>query len=70
MKILVEWLSDEYDCDICGPSWAGGAIVKFEDGKTIEMILVARCCGSTNYEEVDVYKAIFDYLGHEFEVVY
>jgi hypothetical protein len=65
MKIEIEWLVDEHDCETCGSNWAQGAKVGFEDGTAIEMIPNAYCCGTEHYDNDEVYKAIIKKLGHE-----
>lgn len=65
MKIEIEWLSDESDCDTCGTNWATGAIVKFEDRAPLEMFPVATCFGESSWDENEVYKKILEHLGHK-----
>lgn len=65
MKIWVEFISDSSDCDTCGSNWAQGAVVKFEDGRQLDMSPMAACYGGTHYDDVSVYQAILEELGHE-----
>ena len=68
MRIEIEWLSDDYDCDTCGGSWAEGAIVKFDGEVVIEMIPSAHCYDVETYNETEVFKAILEKLGHTLDV--
>jgi hypothetical protein len=68
MDIQIEWLSDDYHCETCGPSYAEGAIVTISDNgvlvHTIDMSPSAHCYDSIHYENDAVYNAILNYLGH------
>jgi hypothetical protein len=69
MKIEIEWLSDISDCDQAGCSggYSTGAIVKF-DGKTkIKLIPQASCFGGESWTEEEIYREIFERLGHTLE---
>jgi hypothetical protein len=67
MKIKIEWLSDDYDCEQCGGAWASGAKVTFEDGSSFELTPVASCFGGEDYTADDVFIAILKHLGHDVE---
>lgn len=64
MNIEIEWLSDDFDCDTCGGSWAEGAIVRFDGEVVIDMTPVAHCYGGDSYSQDMVYTAILEKLGH------
>jgi hypothetical protein len=65
MKIGIEYLSDTYDCDDCGTSWADGYRV-YKDGELwFEMTPLAHCFGGTNFEYKDLFEEIMLRLGHE-----
>ena len=64
MNIVVRLLSDTYDCETCGPSYADGAKVEFDDGTTLELSPTAHCFGGDNYSETAIYTAILKHLGH------
>ena len=65
MKIEIEWLEDEHDCDTCGWAYATGAKVKFHGDEVITMEPVAHCFGGSDYSPDTVYLAIIEKLGHE-----
>lgn len=65
MKISIEWLSDEYDCEDCGTSWEEGAIVTFEDGRVLDLSPSAHCYDGVGYTESEVYHRILESLGHD-----
>jgi hypothetical protein len=72
MKIKIEWISDEHECERCS-AYAEGVFVKFEDGREIDMTPQAYCCYDPNYESVrydlgQVYHAILKELGHDIEL--
>ena len=67
MKIEIEWLSDSYDCDDCGMSWAEGAIVFFNGVKVLDLTPSAHCYDGINYERDEVYRQILAELGHTVE---
>ncbi len=69
MKIEIERLSDSSDCDQAGCSggYSTGAIVKFDDEVVIELIPVAACFGGDSWDEEEVYRQIFEKLGHKLE---
>lgn len=64
MKINIEWITAEHECDTCGSSYAEGAIITFENGHKIELIPNAWCFNSTSYGGAEVYEAILAHLGH------
>lgn len=65
MKITIEWMSDTHECDTCGHSWANGAIVQFDDGRELDFSPAAHCYDSVHYESDDIFRKIFEELGHE-----
>ena len=65
MKIEIEWISDDTDCETCGSSYAEGAVVKFDDEVVIDMTPCAACYDSTSYTSEEVYAAVLEKLGHE-----
>lgn len=67
MKIKIDWITDEYECETCGWSLACGAIVTFEDGSVIDMKPNARCVDCVDYSPDEVYTAILKKFGHEIE---
>lgn len=65
MKIEIQWLSDEHECEQCGYDYASGAIVDFEDGTSLSLIPIAHCYAGRNWGEADVYHEVLKHLGHE-----
>lgn len=65
--IRIEWLSDTWDCETCGMSFAEGARV-YVDGKlSLDLPPSAHCFGGNNYEQSEVFERILKSLGHEIE---
>lgn len=69
-KIKIEWLSDSYDCDTCGTSYATGARVYRNDKLILNLLPTAHCYGGSDYSEEDVYKAIMESLNYSIEEEY
>jgi hypothetical protein len=67
VKIKIDWITDEYECETCGWNIACGAIVTFENGDKIDMTPTAGCVDPVDYGGDEVYEAIFKKLGHEIE---
>ncbi|HET8689280.1 MAG TPA: hypothetical protein VFM18_21930 [Methanosarcina sp.] len=65
MKINIEWMYDDHDCDTCGSSFAEGALVTFEDGRVLELFPYANCYNSISFDKDEVYSRIIEELGHE-----
>lgn len=65
MQIEIEWSNDEYCCDDCGPTWATGAVVRFDGEVVINQPALAHCYGGSNISEEDTYKLIIEKLGHQ-----
>ena len=55
-KYKVESVSDEYDCDTCGPSWATGYVLKElgTDLILIDLEPIAHCFGGQDFEIGDM----------------
>lgn len=69
IKIKIQWLSDEHDCDTCGGSYAEGAKITFEDGE-LKFAPSAHCFGGKSWSESEIYKLILQDLGHVIEEIY
>lgn len=67
MKIRIEELSDSYDCETCGPSFAGGARVYIDGELKIDLTPSAHCFGGADYRDRDIMHAVLEHLGHEVE---
>lgn len=63
--IHIEWTSDEYDCDTCGPSYADGAIVTLDGVEILGLDPVAHCYGGAHYERSEVFAEILTKLGYK-----
>lgn len=68
MQIKIEWLQDEYDCEICDWTLSCGARVYFDGELVIDMTPVASCTKSVNYTDADVWTAILEKLGCRVEI--
>lgn len=66
MKIYIEWILDERECEACGWSIAQGARVHIDDNLAIELIPAASCTDEIHYSDSDVFSEILKHLGHEF----
>ena len=64
MNIEIEWLSDEYNCEECGGSYAEGASVTLEGKPFLLLAPVAHCFNGTSWNEEEVFKAILEKLGY------
>lgn len=72
MKIRIEDMYDEYDCETCGYSVAYGGRIFFDEELKFELIPVAHCYDSvTIMDPVNEFwaKKVLELLGHELEVV-
>lgn len=59
----IEWLSDTHNCEVCGPSFSEGAIVRLNNAVILEMIPQASCYSSETYDVTEVYDSVFDLMG-------
>jgi hypothetical protein len=59
----IEWLSDDYQCDMCGSSHAEGAIVRLNNRVILELMPRAYCYSSETYDEMEVYDQIMNIFG-------
>lgn len=69
-KLKIGFLSDDYDCDECGASYAEGARVYLDNKLILERLPVAHCFGGSHWDTADIYKEILGHLGYEVEEVY
>lgn len=65
-KIEIEWLHDNSDCDVCGVSWAQGAVVFIDGEEFLRLEPSAHCTSCDDWTEEEVYKAVLEKLGYEF----
>jgi len=64
-EIKIKWLSDTYDCDTCGTSWAEGAEITMPDGTISILPAIAHCYDGESYDSTYVYEAILYKLGYK-----
>lgn len=69
MKIRIETLTDDHDCETCGWSYAEGARVYFDEKPVLDLEPHAHCYDGDNYSDTEIYKRILEVLGHEVELV-
>ncbi len=67
-KITIEWLSDVHDCETCGASYAGGAVVRVDGEVVIDLKPHAACFDGNDWSEEEIYRRIFAHFGHELDV--
>ena len=67
MKIRVERVSDTHECEVCGDTWAEGAVVYIDDQVTLDLVPSAHCYDGTNYDDSEILIKILEYLGHTVE---
>lgn len=65
MKIRIERLMDEHNCDDCGYSYAEGATIFIDDEFAFELTPFAHCFNDESYDDSKIFKAILEYFGHE-----
>lgn len=68
MKIEIEFLEDETDCDLCGPTYCTGFLVYFDGELRLDLKPVASCTDARTYSVEETTELILQELGHE--VVY
>jgi hypothetical protein len=54
MKIKIETLTDVYDCETCGPTFAQGGVVYIDDKEVIRREPDAYCYESQNFSASDL----------------
>lgn len=62
--IHIVWLSDESDCETCGPSYSEGARVFIDGVCVVDLPPIAHCYDGNSYTEKDVYGELLEYLGY------
>ena len=66
-EITIRQISDEYECETCGPSFAEGFIITVGE-KEILLEPDAHCYDSVSYDYDDVLKAVAESLGHTVKI--
>ena len=65
MKLEIETLTDECECEICGYHWAEGAIVKLDGNVFLEAIPSADCCGCSSWSSSGILVMVLHKLGYK-----
>lgn len=66
MHIKIEWMEDAHDCEICGPSYASGAIVRLGD-TNVMFTPAASCLGGESWTPEEIFRFILEHLGYTIE---
>ena len=66
-KVTIEWSYDNHDCETCGWSASQGAKAWVNGECVFDQVAIAHCFGSTNVSQDEVYQAILNHLGYDFE---
>ena len=69
MRIKIEWLSDDCDCETCGSSWAEGAIVYMDGQEILTLEPHAACFDGSSWTQAEVYSEILKGLGYTVEEI-
>lgn len=67
-RIHIQWLSDDWDCETCGTSYAEGAVVTITRPDRVEVINMepsAHCYDGVSFDRDEVFRRILKELGHE-----
>lgn len=67
-KLEIEWLYDDHDCELCGPSYAEGAIVRVDNAVVLEMVPTAHCYSSESYESEEVFVTLLEKFGFDVSI--
>lgn len=68
--IEIQWLTDENDCDTCGPCYAEGAKVLLNGEPLLDLIPAAACFNGDDYSSSEVFLRILGELGYEVDFSY
>lgn len=68
MKIEIKTLSDSYDCETCGGSWAEGGVVYVDGLEVLRREPVAYCYGVPSFSEHDLLVMTLKKIGVEVTV--
>ena len=67
-KLEIEWLYDDYDCEMCGHSYAEGAIVRLDNAVIMELLPNAHCYSSESYEAEEVFVTLLESFGFDVSI--
>jgi len=70
MKIKIQHIEDEQECETCGDSYASGANVFFDDELVLTLEPIAHCYGGKSWSENEIFEQVLRKLGHNLEVAY
>jgi hypothetical protein len=70
MKYTIRSISDDYDCETCGSSYAEGYEI-FKDGELVHVLKpIAHCYGGDSFDGDDLLTWILTDLGHSVDINY
>jgi hypothetical protein len=64
-EVLIEYLSDSYECETCGTSYAEGYRIYVDGAVVRELKPSAHCFDGTNFSENDMLAAVLEHFGHK-----
>jgi len=65
MKIEIKELTDHYDCETCGPTYADGYLVTLNGKEILSLEPYAHCYDGTNYDLSDLIIELLKKLGYD-----
>lgn len=68
MRIRIETMTDEHECEDCGTSYAEGGRVYIDDELVLERIPSAYCYDAPSFSETDLLLMALKSAGHEVTV--
>lgn len=68
MKIEIETMEDNHDCETCGGSWAYGGVVTVDGKEVLRREPVAYCYGVPSFSEHDLLVMALKKIGVEVTV--
>ena len=68
MKIEIEVLTDDHDCETCGSNWAEGGVVRVDGKEVLRREPVAYCYGVPSFSEHELLVMALKKIGVEVTV--
>lgn len=68
MKIEIETMTDEHDCETCGCSWSEGGVVYVDGKEVLRREPTAYCYGAPSFSEHDLLVMTLKKIGVEVTV--
>ena len=68
MKIEIETMTDDHDCETCGCSWAEGGVVYVDGKEVLRRKPSAYCYGAPSFSEHDLLVMALKKIGIELTV--